>query len=86
MSGARTAPGPLPAGGTIDTEGCPQFGRSHDPHLRVSPKAPLKFVVARNQIPKLHRFGFRHHTAIAETGVVRQKFLHALVYSDTSES
>jgi hypothetical protein len=39
----------------------------------VSLKAPLKFVIARNQIPKLHRFGFRHDTAIAETRVVRQE-------------
>jgi hypothetical protein len=37
-------------------------------------------VVARNQILKFHGFGFRHHTAVAEPGVVRQKFLHALLY------
>ena len=66
---------------TIDTEGRPQFGRSHDPHLCVSLKAPLKFVIARNQIPKLHRFGFRHDTAIAETSVVRQELPHALLYN-----
>jgi hypothetical protein len=65
---------------TVDTEGYPQFGRSHDPHVRVGLKAPLKFVDARNQIPKLHRFGFRHYTAIAETSVVRQKLLHTLLY------
>ena len=75
------APGPLRAGRTIDTEGCPQFGRSHDPHLCVSLKAPLKFVVARNQIPELHRLGFRYDTAIADTSVVRQKLLHALLYN-----
>ena len=68
-------------GRTIDTEGCLQFGRTHEPHLCVSLKAPLKFVVARIQIPELHRLGFRYDTAIADTSVVRQKLLDALLYN-----
>ena len=66
---------------TSDTEGRPQFGRSHDPHLCVSLEAPLKLSSRVIRYPSSIASVFRYDTAIAETRVVRQELPHALLYN-----